>query len=136
MIIHSQHKINCNKIISHFLNGGRYFKHYNKYLIPYYCRDINHTNRIIDGRFTVPMWNVLERHILSQGSTFDYSYFKGDNFVIEMTPTTFHNYHILGAKRIYADGVYACNHTLMPNSILLFPLERHIAEPLIDRQLL
>jgi hypothetical protein len=136
MIIHSPHKINCNKIISHFINGGRYYKHYNKYLIPYYCRDINHTNRIIDGKFNTPMWNVLERYILSNGTTFDYSYFKGNDFIIEMTPTTFHNYHILGAKQIYVDGVYASNHTLVPNSVLLFPLDRHIAEPLIDRQLL
>jgi hypothetical protein len=136
MIIHSQHKINCTKIINHFNNGGRYFKHYNKFLIPYYCRDVNHTNRIIDGRFNTPMWNILERYLLSEGNTFEYSYLKGTNFVIEMTPTTFQNYHILGQKRIYVDGVYACGHTLLPNSLFLFSLDKRIAEPLIDRQLL
>lgn len=136
VIFHTQNNINCNKIINQLIKGDKYVKHYNKYLIPYYCKQINHPNRVIYGNFVYPMWNTLERTILSRGAIFNYSYIKGKDYVIECNPSTFRDYHIFGETFVYPNGVKACEHTLLPNSMLLFSIDKDIALPLIQNQLL
>jgi hypothetical protein len=136
VIFHTQNNINCNKIINQLIKGEKYVKHYNKYLIPYHCTQINHPNRVIYGKFVYPMWNTLERTILSRGAIFNYSYIKGKDYVIECNPSTFRDYHIFGETFVYANGVKACEHTLLPNSMLLFSIDKDVALPLIQNQLL
>ena len=136
VIFHTQHNINCAKIVNQFIKGDKYIKCYNKYLIPYHCKQINQPNRMIYGKFVYPMWNTLERTILSRGALFNYSYMKGKDFVIEFNPSTFRDYHIFGQTFVYANGIKACEHTLQPNSILFFSIDKAVAEPLIRQQLL
>ena len=136
IIFHTQHNINCAKIINQFMKGDKYIKCYNKYLIPYQCNHINRPYRIIYGNFVYPMWNTLERTILSKGTTFNYSYIKGKDFITEVNPSTLGDYNIFTHTFLYANGIEACEHTLQPNSILLFSIDKAIAEPLIQNQLL
>ena len=136
IIFHTQHNINCAKIINQFVKGDKYIKYYNKYLIPYHCRQINQPNRMIYGNFVYPMWNTLERTILARGAIFDYSYIKGKDFVVEVNPSTLRDYHIFGQTFVYANGIKVCEQTIQPNSILFFSLDKTVAEPLIKSQLL
>ena len=82
------------------------------------------------------MWNTLERTILARGAIFSHSYMKGKDYVLEFNPTTFRDYHIFGQTFVYANGIKACEHTIQPNSILFFSIDKAIAEPLINHQLL
>jgi hypothetical protein len=91
---------------------------------------------MIFGRFIYPMWNTLERVILARGAIFNHSYIKGNDFTIEFNPTTFRDYHIFGQTFVYANGIKACEHTLLENSILFFAVDKSIAEPLIKSELL
>lgn len=136
VIFHTQRSINCAKIVNQFIKGEKYIKCYNKYLIPYHCREINQSNRMIYGKFVYPMWNTLERTILARGAIFSHSYMKGKDYVLEFNPTTFRDYHIFGQTFVYANGIKACEHTIQPNSILFFSIDKAIAEPLINHQLL
>ena len=136
VIFHTTKQINCNKIVNQFIKGDKYIKCYNKYLIPYHCKGINHPNRMVYGNFIYPMWNTLERTILARGAIFNYSYIKGKDFAIEFNPNTLRDYHIFGQTFVYANGIKACEHTLQSNSILLFSLDKAVAEPLIRNQML
>lgn len=141
IIFHTQYNINCAKIINQFIKGDKYIKCYNKYLIPYQCNYINYPYRIIYGNFVYPMWNTLERKILSKGATFNYSYIKGKDFITEVNPSTLGDYNIFTYNIftnsfMYVNGIEAYEHTLQPNSILLFSINKSIAEPLIQNQLL
>ena len=136
VFFHTQHNINCAKIINQFIKGDKHIKYYNKYLIPYHCKEINHPNRMIYGKFVYPMWNTLERTILTRGAVFNHSYIKGKDFSIEFIPSTFRDYHIFGQTFVYANGIKACEHTLQSNSILFFSIDKAIAEPLIKGHLL
>ena len=40
------------------------------------------------------MYNTLKRSILSKGTTFNYSYIKGKEFITEFNPTTLRDYNI------------------------------------------
>ena len=136
VIFHTSKQINCAKIINQFIKGDKYVKCYNQYLIPYHCHNINPENRMIFGRFLNPMWNTLERALLSRGTVFNHSYIKRNDFTIEINPNTFRDYHIFGQTFVYANGIKAYEHTLNTNSILLFPIDKTIAEPLIANYLL
>jgi len=93
---------------------------------------------------TCGMWNTLESIILNKETTFNYNYIMGDKFTIEMTPTYLKNYHILNEAptpcqkkyRMYPNRIYACDTTLVPNSILLFPIHKDVADILIQTKLL
>jgi hypothetical protein len=136
VFFHTQHNIRCSKIIDQFIKGDKYIKYYNKYLIPYYCRDVNQENRMIYGKFVYPMWNTLERTILSRGAVFSHSYIKGKDFVIEFNPSVYKDYHIFGQTFVYANGIKAHESTLKPNTVLFFSLDKAVAEPLIKTQLI
>ena len=136
ILFHTSHSIKCSKIMNQFMKGEKYIKCYNKYLIPYHCAKINHENRMIFGRFIYPIWNTLERTILARGTVFNYSYIKGKDYTIEINPSIFKDYHIFGQTFVYANGIKVCEHTLQENSILLFPIDKVIAEPLIKNHLL
>ncbi len=137
LIIHSSHHINCSKFINHFTKvGGNHFKYYNNVLVPYFCKEVNHNNRIIVGKFIWPVWHTLERTILSRGAHFNCTYIIGKDFTIEHKPSEFKNYHIFGSSNIFANKIQAFEGTLHPNSILLFSIPSEVAKPLIDRQLL
>ena len=135
-IIHSCHQINPSKILSHLVKGEKYFKHYNTYLIPYQCQDINYNNRLIMGNFIYPMWNTLERAILSNNTDFSYNYLKGNDFTIEYVPSKLGDYHIFGNRCIYPNRIRANSNTLQPNSMLLFPIPKELAIHLIENKLL
>lgn len=137
ILFHTSHSIKCSKIINQIIKGEKYIQYYNQYLIPYHCHTINQENRMIFGRFIHPLFrNTLERTILARGTVFSHSYIKGNEFIFEVNPSTFKEYHIFGQTFIYANGIQVCEHTLKPNSILLFPIDKTIAEPLIINQLL
>jgi hypothetical protein len=136
IVIHSQNSINCKKIISQLLKGNQYIKYYNNYLIPYTCLDINHQNRIINGKFINPIWNVIERRILTGGGNFNYSYVKGKDFTLEFEPNKLRDYHIFGRTYVYANAIEISDTLLRPNTILLFSLDKNIAEPLIQNKLI
>lgn len=135
-IIHSHHQINPSKLLSQLVKGEKYFKHYNHYLIPYQCQDINHNNRLIMGNFMYPMWNTLERAILSQCSDFNFNYLKGNDFTIEYMPSRLTDYHIFGRRNVFPNRIRVYSNTLQSNSILLFPIPKEIAVPLIENKLL
>jgi hypothetical protein len=136
IIFHTQHSINCTKIFNQFIKGDKYIKYYNKYLIPYRCNHINHPYRMIYGNFVYPMYNTLKKSILSKGTTFNYSYIKGNEFITEFNPTTLRDYNIFSQTFLYPNGIEVCEHTLQPKSILFFSIDKAIAEPLIQNQLL
>ena len=156
LIIHSKYAINYAKFLNHskslpqFCNKGeQYFQHHNSYLIPYHCKSVNNNTNLIIGNFIYPMWNTLESIILNKETTFNYNYIMGDKFTIEMTPTYLKNYHILNESdvtvenmhcqkkyRMYPNRIYACDMTLKPNSILLFPIHKDVADILIQTKLL
>ena len=136
IIFHTQHNINCTKIINQFNKRDKYIKYYNKYLIPYHCKQIDHQKHMIYGKFVYPMWNTLERYLLTRNTIFNYSYMNGKDFIIEINPSIVKKYHIFGHKSIYINGIKANEHTLRSNSILLFSIDIAIAEPLIQNQLL
>jgi hypothetical protein len=135
-ILHSHHHINPTKFINHFNKGEKYFKHFNNYLIPYHCKDVNHNNRLVIGKFIYPMWATIERAMLTKSNEFNYTYIKGKDFTIEYMPSSLTNYHIFGTHNVYPNGILANNMILQPNSILLFPIHKDIATPLINNQLL
>jgi hypothetical protein len=135
-ILHCQHQINHSKFINHFIKGEKYFKHFNHYLIPYHCKDVNHNNCLIIGNFINPMWAPVERAMLTNANEFNYNYIKGKDFTIEYTPRKLTNYHIFGERRVYPNSILAYKNTLQPDSILLFPIHKDIAQPLINNQLL
>jgi hypothetical protein len=139
LILHSSVNINCSKVLSAFNNGQRYFKKCNTYLIPYHCQEINYTNRIIIGSFVYPMWNSLERLLLSNGCIFNYTYIKGDNhsFVYKSDELKIlSDYHISGKNKIHKSTVKINDKFLKPNTILLFPIHKTIAEPFKTAKLL
>jgi hypothetical protein len=136
IILHSQYHINPTKFVNHFNKGEKYFKYLNYYLIPYHCKDVNHNNRLVIGNFIYPMWAIIERSMLTRSNIFNYTYIKGKDFTIEYTPNSLTNYHIFGTHRVYPNGILANNITLQPNSILLFPIHKDIATPLINNQLI
>lgn len=136
-ILHCQQQLNCSKFINHFIKGDyKYFKHYNHYLIPYHCKVVNHNNHLIIGNFIHPMWATVERAILSKSNEFNFNYLRGKDFTIEYTPSKLTNYHIFGQHRVYPNSIQAYTNTLQPNSLLLFPIHKNIATPLINNQLL
>jgi hypothetical protein len=133
---HTQHNINCAKIINKIIKGDKYIKYYNKFLIPYQCKIIDQQHNTIIGNFLYPMWNVLERSVLSSGPSFDYSYIKGNNYMIGINTSKLTKYNILGQSLVYGNELKAYKQTLFPNSILFFSIEKEIAEPLIKNGLL
>ena len=136
IILHAQHAINCANIIEQAARAQKYFKHKQLLLVPYRCQEVNHNNRLITGTFVNPMWKVFERNLLCGGGHFTHSYVKTPSFSIEITPHEFKDYHIFGQSYIYANKVRACPATLLPNSILLFPVHKDIAQPLINNKLM
>jgi hypothetical protein len=137
LILHSSHKINPTKFLNHFTKvGGNHFKYYNNILIPYFCEEINHNNRIIVGKFIWPVWNTLERSILSKGTQFNHTYIACKDTTIEHKPSEFKYYHIFGKTHIHANTIQASEKTLTPKSILLFSIPSEVATPLINRHLL
>ena len=157
LIIHSKYAINYAKFLNHskslpqFCNKGeQYFQYNNSYLIPYHCKSINNKTNLIIGNFIYPMWNNLESIILNKETTFNYNYIMGDKFTLELTPKYLKNYHILNESRVtndditscqkkyrmYPNRIYACDMTLGPNSILLFPIHKDVADVLIQTKLL
>jgi hypothetical protein len=136
ILLHTQHKINCAKFVKHFMQGGKYIRQYNYYLLPYQCTGISIPNRMIDGHFINPVWHTLERSMLSRGTTFKYTYMKGGDFIMEIEPSKFKEYHIFGKTYVYPNGIKACPSTLQPNSVLLFSVPCSVADPLIQHQLM
>ena len=136
VILHTQHNINCAKIIHKFINGDKYIKYYNKYLIPYHCQQVNHLNHMIYGKFVYPMCNTLENTLLTKGACFNYSYMKGKDFIIEFNPSIVNEYHIFTQNCRYPNGIKVYTRTLLSNSILLFSIDKATADPLIQSQLL
>lgn len=136
LIIHSPFRINSNKFVNQFLQGHRYYKHYNHILIPYLCRDINDNTGVIIGDFIWPVWNTLERTTLSRGCEFNHTYINGKNFCIEYRPEVLSKYYIFGRKT-YSRGTMQINDIMLkPDSILLFPIPCDVAKPLIDNKLI
>ncbi len=137
LIIHTSHQINCTKFINHFFKvQNNHFKHYRHTLVPYYCKDVNHTSNIILGTFIWPIWNTLERTILSNGARFSHTYISGNNFIIEYKPTDNKSYHILGKSGLHLNKIHISDATLRPNSILLFSIPSDTAKPLIQNGLM
>lgn len=136
LILHSQSSINCAKIISQFVKGKRYLTSCNSYLIPFHCRTINHSKRFIVGDFIYPMWNILERSMIKNGGDFTYSYIQGKDFTIEYFPKNLIKYYVIGETKGYIQKISISELTLYSNSILLFPIHKDIASPLINYKLL
>lgn len=136
IIFQSQQRINCSRVLQQYLKGERHFKHYNSYLIPYSCSNIDYDNRMIMGNFIYPMWNTLERTILTKGDKFEYSYIKGKDFTIELNPSSFKKYHIFGRTFVYPNAVEISETVLKPNTILLFSIPKIVADPLIQNKLM
>lgn len=136
LFIHAQHSINCVKLVNFYLNGGKLYKHYNSYLIPYLCSGFNHENRIILGYFLLPMWHTLERTMLSRGGDFNHSYISSDNFHLEYRAKEMKEYNFLGTSSLSSKPILISDVLLKPQSILLFPIHRDVAKPLIEHKLL
>lgn len=136
LLIHSPHSINCNKFINQFVQQNKHYKHYKSFLIPYFCREVNHNSRIITGNFVWPVWNTLERTILSKPTKFSHSYITGKDFLIEYTPEELSKYQFYGLNSLSNNSIYASQVTLKPMSILLFPISSEVAKPLIENNLL
>jgi hypothetical protein len=131
IILHSPISINSSKFVTAFISGNRHYKYYNTYLIPYHCKNIDYNNKIIIGSFIYPIWNTIERTVLTNSSKFTYSYLKGNNYTIEYNSNSLHNYHILGKNHIHMNTIKIYETILKPNSLLLFPIDKALAEPLI-----
>ena len=156
LIIHSKYAINYAKFLNHskslpqFCNKGeQYFQYNNSYLIPYHCKSINNKTNLIIGNFIYPMWNSIETVILNRETKFNYNYILGNNFTLEITPKHLKNYNIYNESdinieniscqkkyRMYPNKIHAFNTTLEPNSILLFPIHKDVADVLIQTKLL
>jgi hypothetical protein len=115
---------------------NNHFKNYKHILVPYFCKDINHSNRIIFGNFIWPMWNTIERTILLNGAQFNHTYITGKDFTIEYKPTELKNYHISNKTELYYNKVLISDAALRPNSILLFQIPSDAAKPFIENNLL
>jgi hypothetical protein len=135
-IFHTHQAVSCSKFIKNYIQGQKHFKHNDLILLPYHCKEINHTNRLITGNFIYPMWKPFERTILSKGGHFTHSYVKMHQISMEITPnpSMFKDYHIFGQGYLHTNKVRVCEATLVPNSILFFQLHRNVAKPLIDHQ--
>lgn len=136
LLIHSPFSINCNKFVNQFLQRQRHYRHYNHILIPYFCKNINHNSAIITGNFVWPIWNTLERTILSRGCEFHHTYICGRDFLIEYQPESLSKYYITGKNTLSNNSILVNDLVLKPNSILLFPIDRNVAKPFIDNHLL
>ena len=160
LILHSPIAINYAKFLNHHMLLGvfgnkeenkakNYFQHNNSYLIPYRCNSINNNNNLIIGNFIYPMWNSIETVILNRETKFNYNYILGNNFTLEITPKHLNNYNIYNESdinienmscqkkyRMYPNKIHAFNTTLEPNSILLFPIHKDVADVLIQTKLL
>ena len=160
LILHSPIAINYAKFLNHHMLLGvfgnkeenkkaNYFQHDNSYLIPYRCNSINNKNNLIIGNFIYPMWNSIETVILNRETKFNYNYILGNNFTLEITPKHLKNYNIYNESdinieniscqkkyRMYPNKIHAFNTTLEPNSILLFPIHKDVADVLIQTKLL
>ena len=136
LVFHSNTVINCHKVISALSQGHNYVKYHNTYYIPFKCLSINHNNRIINGKFAYPAWNVFHRSILSNGVQFNYSYVRGKDIIFEFQPSSFKNYHIYCNNRIYVNSIRAAPLLLCNMSYLLFNIDTVVAEPLICRELI
>ena len=160
LILHSPIAINYAKFLNHHMllgvfgnktenKGTNYFQNHNSYLIPYRCNSINNKNNLIIGNFIYPMWNSIETVILNRETKFNYNYILGNNFTLEITPKHLKNYNIYNESdinieniscqkkyRMYPNKIHAFNTTLEPNSILLFPIHKDVADVLIQTKLL
>lgn len=136
LILHAQHSVNCVKLTNFFINGGKHYKHQRTILIPYLCQNINHEQRLIMGRFILPMWHTVERAMLSRGGIFSHSYISGRDFHIEHRPTELKNYNFIGTSAVSSKPILISEFMLHPSAILLFPIHCDVAKPLIDNQLL
>lgn len=134
--LHTPYSINCAKFVSQFIKGERYLKYRNNYLLPYTCYHINHDNKIIFGNFIYPMWNTIERNILNKNEQFNHSYIKGADFVLEFHPPSLKTYSILNSSSLQFHSIQISDILLKQNSILLFSIDKDIAEPLIRHKLM
>ena len=142
LIIHSPHPLNSTKFVNHLLQYNKYntqckykyYKEYNTYFIPFTCNYVNHYNLVIMGRFINPIWNVLERTVVTRGAKFEYVYLANLYYKIEYKPVKLSNYRMYGKP--ITNNILASQVSLRPNSLLLFPVSCKIAEPLIEQALL
>ena len=135
-IIHSHNYIDFNIISKQLQKTQQYIQYNNSVLIPYLCRDIYHDKQIIQGNFIFPMWNVFERSILSKKTEFNFSYILGSNYNFQYQPENLKPYHLIGKKHVYVNSVLIGPVLLRPNSLLLFEVDKDIADPLINNKLL
>jgi hypothetical protein len=91
---------------------------------------------MILGHFLLPMWYTLERTMLSRGGDFCHSYITSDNFHLEYRPRELKEYNFLGTSSFSSKPILISDTMLKPNSLLLFPIHKDIAKPLIEHKLL
>jgi hypothetical protein len=136
LIFYSRYNINCNTIISQFIKGNKHIRYGNNYLIPFHCQNINTDNCVLKGNFIYPIWNTLERTILSSNNTFPYTYLSGDKFTIEIKNNALKSYNLISGNRLYSNSLKISDSYLKQNALLLFPIHVAIAAPLIDYKLI
>ena len=141
LILHSPISFNYAKFLNFHMNGEKYFQHNNNYLIPFRCKDINHDSQLTIGNFVYPVSNTLQKLILYKGAHFTYTYTLGDKFTLENRPTSLKCYNILhedmntdnnnmGYKKVsvYPNNVYIFDTLLKPNTLLLFLVDKDVAD--------
>ena len=94
LILHSPIPFNYSRFLNFHMNGEKYFKHHNNYLIPFRCKDINYAGQLIIGNFVYPVSNTLQKLILYKGAHFTYTYMLGDKFTLENRPASLKCYNI------------------------------------------
>lgn len=140
-VIHSSQRLLSPSSLFSILQGhSTYLVQHNQYLLPFHGHLIHHHQVIIDGRFLHPMWNVLERMLLSKRTVFTHSYLPSSQergSFLELESSAFVPYHVSTDEKWYKQS--ACLSRACPphdSCLLLFAVDATWAEPLIRRHLL
>ena len=90
----------------------------------------------MSGNFVCQIWNPLKKAILYNGKSFNYSFFKTNDLIVEIKHNEFDTYHIYSSTKMYPASIQLSTHDIYKDSYLLLTLDREIAEPLIKKNLL
>ena len=111
--------------------GERVILNNKNVLIPFYCIHVNHSVHILQGKFVHPIWNTLEKNILSRKTTFNYTYTHDGTFIYQNYFPGHNKYHIFCNNKVFLNSIKVNDSMLNNKSLLLFSINDEIIQPMI-----
>jgi hypothetical protein len=89
---------------------------------------------LIDGHSTPPLWDELANTLLSNHTKFPYVYSIHHSHIMECEPSSFTSYDVLTHTKLYRQSVQLWHDIPAPSYILLFSMDRELANKLLSNK--